>query len=126
MNIFILVSLGILTGVLSGFFGIGGGVILVPGLIYLLHFAPQKAIAISLIVIIPTALTGAFKNLIIGNTDLNIAIPIAIGGAIGALIGTSLCDSFSSTTLSKAFGILLIGIGLSLLFGFHSSNTTLQ
>ena len=126
METVLLVILGLITGTLSGFFGIGGGVVLVPGLIYILHVEPEKAVATSLAVIIPTAIIGSLKHFSLGNTDVNLALIIAIGGAIGALFGTALCSHFSSSILTKSFGVLLIVVGINLFFGSGSSNSPLQ
>ena len=69
---------GLSAGFVAGLLGVGGGVILVPALIFVLGVSIHSAIGISLAVIVPTAFTGAFKHFLSGNVDLKVAAIVAV------------------------------------------------
>ena len=110
--------LGLGAGVISGLLGVGGGVVLVPGLILLFGLSPHKAIGISLSIIVPTALIGAMKHYSLGNVDLRVAVPVVIGGIVGGFLGAWLTSFISAPTLKRIFAVFLIFIGLNMLFDF--------
>jgi uncharacterized membrane protein YfcA len=108
--------IGLFGGVTSGLFGIGGGIVMVPAMVFLLHTNIKTAIGTSLIVIIPTAITGAVKHQQLGNIDWKMAaslVPLAI---IGGFIGAALTKPLPAETLKKLFGGLMILAGCRLLF----------
>ena len=110
-----LLTIGLVSGILSGLLGIGGGVVLVPALITLHSLGPHKAIAISLAVIIPTAIIGALKHYQLGNLHVQTALILAIGTSIGAYGGAHLTSHVPPEMLKRMFGCLLIVVGLRLL-----------
>ena len=108
--------IGLFGGVTSGLFGVGGGIVMVPAMVYLLNTNIKTAIGTSLIVIIPTAITGAFKHQQLGNIDWKMAaslVPLAI---IGGFIGAALTKPLPADTLKKLFGGFMILAGCRLLF----------
>jgi len=108
--------IGLFGGVTSGLFGVGGGVVMVPAMVYLMHTNIKTAIGTSLIVIIPTALTGALKHHQLGNIDWKIAallVPLAI---VGGFIGAALTKPLPADTLKKLFGGFIILAGCRMLF----------
>ena len=108
--------IGLFSGVTSGLFGVGGGIVMVPAMVYLLNTNIKTAIGTSLIVIIPTAITGAFKHQQLGNIDWKIAaslVPLAI---VGGFIGAALTKQLPADTLKKLFGGFMILAGCRLLF----------
>jgi hypothetical protein len=108
------VVLGALMGTLSGLLGIGGGVVVVPGLVMVLGLEMKKAIAISLAVIMPVAFSGVVNHLREGNmtfADLKPAIAIVVAGMIFAAVGAWLSKQLPADHLKKIFGILLLIIG---------------
>ncbi len=107
--------IGLFGGVTSGLFGVGGGIVMVPAMVYLLHTNIKTAIGTSLIVIIPTALTGAIKHQQLGNIDWKMAaslVPLAI---VGGFIGAALTRPLPADTLKKLFGGFMILAGCRLL-----------
>ena len=99
MQYLIAALIGLAGGVSSGLFGVGGGIVMVPAMVYLMHTNIKTAIGTSLVVIIPTALTGAFKHQQLGNIDWKVAaslIPMAI---IGGFIGAALTKHVPADTL---------------------------
>lgn len=114
------IGLGLLAGVLSGIFGIGGGVVLVPALLIFGNLEIKQAIGVSLAVIVPTALSGAVKHYHAGNIDLELSLLIAVGGVLGGLLGASLAEYLPAATLKKIYGVFLVLVGLNIVFDWTS------
>ncbi|WKZ57370.1 MAG: sulfite exporter TauE/SafE family protein [Bdellovibrionota bacterium] len=110
--------IGLVAGVTSGLFGVGGGVIIVPGLMLLLGLSVHMAIGISLAVIIPTAMIGTLRHWQAGNVDLSIAFFLALGAIVGGYLGASLAVALPAVTLKKIFGAFLIVLGLHFILGW--------
>lgn len=112
---FLLATLvGLAGGVFSGLFGVGGGIIVVPGLALLLRTDLKVAIGTSLAVIVPTAATGVFKHQQLGQVDWKLAALLAPSAIVGGLLGASLTTRLTSLELQKLFGVLLVILGLRL------------
>ena len=110
---------GLAGGIASGLFGVGGGIVMVPAMLFLLT-PPirdvKQAIGTSLIVIIPTAIVGSLKHFKQGNVNWTVSgtlIPTAI---IGGFIGAWLTTQIPNEGLKRAFGGFLIVVGCRLLF----------
>lgn len=116
-EIFIYLTIGIIAGILSGFFGIGGGIIIIIFLT-LLGFSQHKAQGTSLAAfIVPVGFILAFLEYYrSGNVDIKAAIIIAIGLAFGSYIGAYLANRISSFWLSKLFGVFLILMAIRMIF----------
>lgn len=89
MMIFALIS-GVLTGLALGIFGSGGGIVVVPALIYLLHLPPKEAIAMGLGIIAITAILSAWDHWRVGNVDMRAAATFAPLGIVGTYAGARL------------------------------------
>jgi uncharacterized membrane protein YfcA len=112
---------GIVTGFFSGFFGIGGGTILVPILIYLgLSFKQAAAISITQMMI--SSLFGTFLNYRKGLLKLNEGLFIGIGGGIGALFSGYIISSLSDRTLGIIFLSLLAFAIIKFFYAPHEYN----
>lgn len=109
------IFIGFLTGILSGLLGVGGGVILIPMLVLGLHMVQHLAQGISLVVIIPTALTGLITFHRKGLIDYHMAGLLAIGSIIGIMISGAYVHLIPSLILKKCFGFTLVLIGLRML-----------
>jgi hypothetical protein len=103
---------------MSGFFGIGGGVVIVPALVYLIGFTQHKAIGTSLAVLLPpvgvAAVVVYYRR---GNVDLRVALVVAIGLLIGAWVGAHFANKISGPSLRLAFGIFVVLVGLYIVCG---------
>jgi len=97
-----LILLGAGVGVLSGFFGIGGGTILVP-LLLMLGYETKVAIGISVLQMVFSSIYGSYLNNKKGTLDVPMVLVIGIGGFVGALLSGSLASSFSDATLEMIF-----------------------
>jgi uncharacterized membrane protein YfcA len=116
MHILLAGLIGMVSGVTSGLFGVGGGVVMVPAMVMLLKLDAKAAVATSLMVIIPTALAGSILNHSFGRIDWRTAaalIPLAI---IGALVGTHFKESMDSEILKRVFGAFIMLMGAQMLF----------
>ena len=115
----IALSVGIFTGIVSGLMGIGGGNVMVPASTILLHLGQHVAQGVSLIVIIPTAISGAWSHYKRGNVNVPVATGLAPGAVIGGLIGARIAQAVPSGQLRVIFGILLFYFALRYL-GFEA------
>jgi len=97
-----LILLGASVGVLSGFFGIGGGTILVP-LLLMLGYETKAAIGISVLQMVFSSVYGSYLNNKKGTLDITMVLIIGVGGFIGALLSGLIASSFSDTTLEMIF-----------------------
>jgi hypothetical protein len=109
ISILTILCLGLAAGILVGLLGIGGGVILVPAMVYLLHFDQHTAQGTSLFILLPPiglgALRGYWKN---GQVDLRAGINCAIGFLLGGYIGGRVAVPMSSNYLKVIFGFFLM------------------
>ncbi len=108
--LWVLLVVGAIGGVLSGAFGVGGGIIMVPLLIWLAKMNQRQAAASSLLAIVPTAIAGSATYLVAGQVDLFAALFLAVGDIGGSLIGTRLLRRLPLGVLRWGFILLMIGI----------------
>jgi uncharacterized membrane protein YfcA len=107
--------IGLAGGVVSGFFGTGGAVVIVPALVYLMRMEQHKAQGTSLgALLLPVGLLGFLEYYRNGEADIKVAALVAIGLFIGAFIDAYLAQLLSLTIMRRAFGLLLVAIGLSM------------
>ena len=97
-----LILLGLGVGVLSGFFGIGGGTILVP-LLLMLGYETKVAIGISVLQMVFSSIYGSYLNNKKGSLDVAMVLIIGVGGFVGALLSGLIASSFSDTALEMIF-----------------------
>lgn len=109
------IALGVLGGVLAGFFGVGGGVVVVPGLI-LASVGPHLAIGTSLVAVLGNALGGTAGLLRAGYGPalLALGLPMALGALPGSWIGAKLAHRLHADALRRLFGAGLILVGLAM------------
>lgn len=107
--------IGIVSGVASGLFGVGGGIVMVPAMVLLLKLDIKTAVGTSLVVIIPTALTGALKHHDLGHVNWRMAAALIPTAMIGGFVGSWLTKPLPATDLKRAFGAFLILVGMRLL-----------
>jgi len=107
IEFFLLAILGLLTGFLSGFFGIGGGTFLVPALM-LVGFGIKEAIAISVMQMAFSSVVGSYINLAKNSLELKNALYLGVGGFAGALFSGYIVSVVSSLTLKYMFVAVVI------------------
>jgi len=115
--IFLYLLLGLLVGVLSGIVGIGGGIMIVPALVYLFHMSQHKAQGTSLgALLAPIGALAFWEYYKAGNADLKAALLIGLGFIAGGYFGGLWAQRLPEVTLQRIFGALLLIIGAKLLF----------
>ena len=109
------VPAGLVVGAMTGFFGVGGGFLIVPVLALLLGLATPVAIGTSLLVIALTSAAALAAHLSSGGLDWTLAAGFAGAGVVGALGGSRLSEHLSSGRLKAGFAVLVAGVGVFLL-----------
>lgn len=109
-----LLGIGLIAGVISGLLGVGGGVILVPGLVILLGLSQHEAEGTSLLAIIPVVLVGAISQRRYGNVRSEDAVVIGLLSVGGAAAGVVLANALSGSALRVAFATLMLVIAFRL------------
>ena len=113
-----LVVIGLVAGIGSGFFGIGGGVIIVPALIYWAGYSQHRAVGTSLAVLLPpVGLAATAEYYRKGNVDLPAAMIIAVGLLLGGYVGAFAANKMSGPHLRLFFGVFVLGLGFYLIYG---------
>jgi hypothetical protein len=109
VTIVLVLLLGIATGILVGLLGIGGGILLVPAMVYVLHMDQHLAQGTSLFILLPPIGLGALRQYWkAGNVDLRAGILCAIGMILGAYLGSKFAVPMSAQRLKGLFGGFLI------------------
>jgi uncharacterized membrane protein YfcA len=106
------VAAGVLAGILSALFGVGGGLLIVPFVVLVLGRDQHVAEATSLLVIVPTALAGTIAHVRNRYVSFAHAAGLALGGVAGVLAGATLALSTSPERLHLAFGVFLLAMGV--------------
>lgn len=118
MNQLIYIGLGLVAGIFGGMFGIGGGTILIPALVYLLGLTQHQAQGTTLAILVPPiGLLAAWRYWQAGNVKLSMAGFICLGFFIGGLLGANLVHNISDPMLKKLFGIFLLTISVRMIVG---------
>ncbi len=108
--------IGVLGGFLGGLFGVGGGTIFVPLLMLLKGFDVHRAIGTSLLIIIFTALSGAFFHGKAGMVDWKAAVILGIFSVVGVWLGTKLSLKLEAVMLQRIFAVFLVVIAVKIFF----------
>ena len=99
---------GLLAGFLAGLFGVGGGILIVPGLVVAAHMSQRLAHGTSLAAVVPISVASLISYATHGNVDWNVALWLAIGAVGGAVIGTRLLHVLPQRTLAIIFIVVLV------------------
>ncbi len=112
------IILGFTAGTLSGLLGIGGGLILIPALVYVFGLTQHQAQGTTLaFMVLPVGLLAALKYYHDGNVKLNIAMFMCLGFFIGGLFGAMFVEKIPDLLLKRVFGIDLLLASLRMIFG---------
>ena len=112
IEMLIILAMGLSTGILSGLLGVGGGVVLVPMMVFLLGTEQHLAQGISMLFIIPTALSGLYHLIKCKLVDLRVAMFLASGAVVGALISANYVQYIPAADLKRLFGAFVIISGI--------------
>ena len=116
-TIVLLVVVGLLAGVLSGLVGLGGGVIIVPALVFLLGFSQHQAQGTSLgILLLPAGIFAVINYYQKGYIDIKVVLLLFVGFLVGGWLGSKLSLSIPEVMLKKVFAVALVLIAVKVLF----------
>jgi uncharacterized protein len=117
MNNIVYVALGLVAGILGGMFGIGGGTILIPALVFLFGLTQHQAQGTTLAIMVPPiGLLAAMQYYSKGQVKLAMAGFICAGFFVGGLIGALLVQNIPDLGLKKLFGVFLLTVSLQMIF----------
>jgi uncharacterized protein len=116
-TIIMLILIGLASGTLAGLVGVGGGVIIIPALVYILGFTQKEAQGTSLgILLLPVGILAVVNYYKQGYIDIKAVLIISLAFVVGGFFGSKLALSISQDTLRKAFGTLLLVLAIKMLF----------
>lgn len=116
MNIILYILLGLLTGVFGGMFGLGGGVVIIPALVFLFGLSQHQAQGTTLALLVPPiGLLAAWQYYKQGYVDLKIAAFVCLGFFFGGLIGAKLVVGLPEPLLRRLFGVALLMISIKMI-----------
>lgn len=102
------IAIGLIAGLISGSFGVGGGIIIVPGLVLLLHFDQRLSHGTSLLAIMPIAAAGVVGFAFHDSINVTYALLLGLGSILGAIVGTKLLGLISNVWLARIFSAILL------------------
>jgi len=126
-TILILIIVGVAAGALSGLVGVGGGIIIVPALVYFVGFSQFRAQGTSLgILLLPVGILAVWQFYKQGHIDLPSVLFVALGFVIGGYIGSKITLSLPQETVRKLFAVLIVVIGIKMLLDNKKKPATLK
>ncbi|MCA1763524.1 MAG: sulfite exporter TauE/SafE family protein [Flavobacteriales bacterium] len=119
---FILVVIGVAAGILAGFIGVGGGIIIVPALIYFLGLSQHMAQGTSLALMLPPiGILAVYNYHRAGEINFTYAAIIAIAFVIGGFFGSKLSLKLPSSTVKFIFGVLMLYVAIRMIGNSYKS-----
>jgi uncharacterized protein len=116
-TVLIVILIGMAAGMLSGLVGVGGGIIIVPALVFFLGFSQHQAIGTSLgILLLPAGIFAVMNYYKKGFIDLKVVLILFIGYIVGSYFGSKISLNVAQDSLKKAFAIMLILTAVKMLF----------
>jgi uncharacterized protein len=113
----IIILVGIAAGILGGMVGVGGGIIIVPALVYFIGFSQKTAQGTSLgLIMLPVGIFGVLQYYKQGHVDFKVVGMLAVGFLLGSYFGSKIALSLPQETVKKIFAVLMILIAIKMLF----------
>jgi uncharacterized membrane protein YfcA len=126
-TLIILILIGLLAGFLSGLVGIGGGIIIVPALVFALGFSQKLAQGTSLgILLLPVGIFAVIQYYKQGYLNINYVAIVAVAFVLGGFLGSKLALSLSDEKMKKIFALLMLLIAIKMLFFDRSKPTPIK
>lgn len=117
-HLLLLILIGLTAGFIGGALGLGGGIIIVPALIYLLNFSQHQAQGTSLMVLLfPVGIFAVVNYYRAGFIDWKIALLLMAGVVVGSYFGSKLSIALPAATLKRIFGFFILLVGLKMVLG---------
>ena len=116
-QLFILIIIGLISGLLSGVFGIGGAIIVIPALVFIIGLSQHQAQGTSLAFMLPpVGILAAWNYYKEGYINWKIALVLSLTFFIGAYLGSRFSLNISDRTLRRMFGVLLMVMAIKMIF----------
>jgi uncharacterized membrane protein YfcA len=106
--------LGCVTGFMAGFFGVGGGFILVPAMLYFFRISTKRAFGTSLLIVASISMPGTITHALGGHVDFPLALMLIAGAVPGSWLGSLIALRMRDKNLRKGFGIIMIVMSIVL------------
>jgi len=117
-TVFLLLAIGLSAGALGGIFGIGGGLIMIPGMVLLLGIDQHTAIGTSLAVMLPPiGIAATYNYYKSGSVNLTYAVIIALAFIVGSFLSSKLALALPEMTMRRIFAVFLVIMGVRMFFG---------
>jgi len=117
MSYVIYVLVGLIGGVFSGLFGIGGGAVMIPALMFFLGMTQHQAQGTCLAILLPPiGILAVLRYYQAGHVNFIVALFVALGFIFGAYLGADAVQGVTGQTLSRGFGAFLILLGMKMVF----------
>ena len=117
MTIFLYLLIGVLVGMFSGAFGVGGGGLMVPIFVLAYGMTQHQAQGTSLAaMLLPVFFFAVWRYHVAGNVNVSMAVFVSMGLFVGAFFGAHFVQGISDVNLRRAFGFIIICIGLKMIF----------
>jgi uncharacterized protein len=116
VELIVAVGIGLVGGVASGLFGVGGGAIFVPAMVLLLNEDQHTAQGVSLAVIVLTAIAGSYVNLTHDNVDSKVFRAVTPAAVVAVLVGSYMASLLSGEALQRIFGIAVVVVAIRMLY----------
>jgi len=110
-QLWLMLPSGVLIGIFASFWGVGGGVLMVP-IMLLMGFTAQKAVGTSLLAILIISVSAIIAHNKLANVDYKVGFLLGLGGIVGAQIGARLVEHISTGNFKKTFALLLWVMGV--------------
>lgn len=117
-QLIILLAIGFAAGTLSGIFGVGGGIIIIPALVFFLGLTQHQAQGTSLAVLVfPAGILALMHYYKQGYVNVKFALVLIAAFIIGGYVGSLFATQISGTVLKRVFGVFILVVGLKMVFG---------
>ena len=115
-TLLILLAIGVVTGIMAGMLGIGGAIIMVPALVFIMGFSQHMAQGTSLAVMLPPiGIIAAINYWKAGQVNIKFALILAVAFIVGSYFGSKFAINFPQPVLKKIFGVLLLLVAIKML-----------
>lgn len=115
-NLVLLLSVSLVTGLVNGLLGVGGGTVLIPAMVLLMGVSQHQAHGTSLAVILPTTVASCIIYGLFHDLNFTIAVEVASGGILGGYLGAKLMNKIPAVRLRQFFGVFMFLAGLRMIF----------
>lgn len=111
-----LIILGVIAGVLAGLLGVGGGIVIVPALVYIFGFSQKMALGTSLALLLPPiGILAAYSYYKAGQVNISAALIIIAGFLIGSYFSSRYATHLHSANLMRIFGVFLLVVAIKMI-----------